>query len=187
MPKPRALLIAALLLVVPGLALAQAEAPKWTYVEAGYIDFDPDEGLSDDGFFAGGSLRIFKHFHLVAEYDDVGDYTFWNAGGGWHGLLGDKADLFGQIVWANVDIDDSDVSEDGYDLQAGFRWKIVKWFELLGQVNWVDYGGDVGDDTTVEVGGLFLFANDHFGAGARYETGDADTARVFARFSFGGK
>lgn len=70
-------------------------------------------------------------------------------------------------------------------MQAGVRWKIVKWFELLGQANWVDYGGDIDSDTTFEVGGLFLFAKDRLGVGARYETGDSDTARAYFRFNFG--
>ena len=47
-----------------------------------------------------------------------------------------------------------------------------------------DYG-DAGDDTTFEVGGLFLFLKDRMGVGARYETGDADTARAYFRFNFG--
>jgi hypothetical protein len=184
MSKARVVLVLSALLMASGLAMAQ-EAPKWSYVEVGWIDFDPDNGASDDGAFAGGSMQIFKHFHLVAEYDDIGDYTFWNAGGGWHGLLGDKADLFGQIMWANVEVDDSDISEDGYDLQAGVRWDILKWLEVKGQVNWVDYGGDAGDDTTVEVGALFLFLKNRIGAGVNYETGDSDTARAFFRFNFG--
>src|SRR5262245_52266834 len=99
MSKLRVVLVLSAVLMAPGLARAQGDAPKWGYVEAGYIDLDPDEGLSDDGWFAGGSMQLFKMFHLVAEYDAVGDYTFWNAGGGWHGLLGKKADLFGQIMW----------------------------------------------------------------------------------------
>jgi hypothetical protein len=186
MTRIKALLFAAAMLIAPGVALAQGESPRWSYVEGGFIDFDPDEGLSDDGWYAGASFRIFKHFHIVGEYQDVGDYTFWNAGGGWHGLLGEPADLFGQILWTNVEIDDGDVDEDGYDLQAGVRWKLAKWLELSGQVNWVDYGGDVGDDTTFEVGGLFSFLNDRMGVGARFETGgDADTARVYYRFHFG--
>ena len=186
MPKLKALLIAGVMLAAPGMALAQrVEPPKWTYIEAGYLDFNPDEIDSDNGFFAGGSLQIFKQFHIVAEYDDIGDFTFWNAGGGWHGLFGDRADLFGQIVWANISIDDNDVDEDGYKLQGGVRWKVVKWLEVLGQANRLDYGGDVGSDTTFEIGGLFLFLNDRLGAGVRYETGDADTTRVFARFNFG--
>ena len=184
MAKLRGVLVLAAILMVPGMAMAQGESPKWSYVEAGYIDFDPDEGLSDDGWFAGGSMQIFKAVHLVAEYQDIGGYTFWNAGGGVHGLLGEKADLFGQVMWANVDIEDSDVSEDGYNVEGGIRWKIAKWFELRGQVNWLDYG-DAGDDTTVEVGALFTFINDRLGVGASYESGDADTARAFVRFNFG--
>lgn len=184
MSKIKALLIVAVMLIVPGMAIAKPESPRWSYVEAGFIDFNPDEGLDDDGWYAGGSVQLFKNFHLMAEYDDVGEYTFWNAGGGWHGLLGEKADLFGQILWSNVEIEDSDIDEDGYDLQAGVRWKMATWFELSGQVNWLDYG-DAGDDTTVEFGALFSFINDRIGVGARYETGDADTARAYFRFNFG--
>ena len=80
--------------------------------------------------------------------------------------------------------DDGDVDEDGYNLEGGIRWKIVDMFEFRGQVNRVDYG-DAGDDTTVEVAGLFTFLKDRIGAGASYESGDADTARVFGRFNFG--
>lgn len=185
MSKLRVLLVLATVLMAPGLAMARGEAPKWGYVEAGYINFDPDAGGSNDGWFAGGSMQLFKMFHLVAEYDDVGDYTFWNAGGGWHGLLGERADLFAQIMWANVDIADGDVNEDGYTLEGGLRWKIVDMFEFRGQVNRPDYGGDVGSDTTVEVAGLFTFLKDRIGVGASYESGDADTARVFGRLNFG--
>src|SRR5262245_10119755 len=110
MSRMKILLIAAVLLIAPRMALAQVEPPKWGYIEGGFIDFDPDDGASDDGAYAGASFTIFKHFHIVAEYDDIGNYTLWNAGAGWHGLLGDKADLFAQIVWANIDIDDSNIS-----------------------------------------------------------------------------
>ena len=186
MSRIKSLLVLVALLLAPTLARAQAEPPKWSYIQAGWMDFDPDGGLSDDGVFAGGSLKLFKMFHIVAEYDDIGDYTFWNAGFGWHGLLGDKADLFAQAVWANVEIDGTDIDEDGYELQAGFRWKIIQWFELKAQANFVDYGGDVGDDTTGEVGALFCFLKDRIGVGAEWEGGgDADTARAFFRFNFG--
>ena len=177
-------LVLAVMLIVPALALAQGESPRWSYVEGGFIDFDPDDGPSDDGWFAGGSVGIFKNFQLIAEYQDIGEYTFWNAGGGWHGLLGEQADLFGQVRWTNVEIDEDDIDEDGYDIEAGVRWKIATWFELNGQVNWVDYG-DAGDDTTVEVGAIFSFLEDRMGVGAEYETGDADSARLFFRFNFG--
>ena len=187
MRRTQLLLGLAAMLMAPGLAMAQkAEPPKWGYVEVGYIDFSPDEGDSDNGAFAGGSFKLGKNFHILAEYDDVGNYTFWNAGFGWHGLFGDKADLFAQAVWANVDVDEGDISEDGYELQAGVRWKLIRWFELKLQANWVDYGGDVGSDTTGEVGGLFCFLKDKMGVGVDYAAGgDSDTARAFFRFNFG--
>ena len=188
MSRMKHLLMLVVLVMVPGLALAQAEPPKWGYVEAGLIDFDPDAGVSDDGAFAGVSFGLGKNFHIVAEYDDIGDYTFWDAGFGWHGLFGDKADLFAQAVWTNVEFDDENnsVDEDGYELQAGVRWKLIRWFELRLQANWVDYGGDVGDDTTGEVGALFLFFKDKIGLGADWEGGgDADTARAYFRWNFG--
>ena len=108
MHRMKILLLLAASLMAPGLALAQAEPPKWGYIEAGFIEFSPDEGSSDNGAFAGASFGLGKNFHIVAEYDDVGDYTFWSAGAGWHGLFGDKADLYAQAVWANVDIDAGD-------------------------------------------------------------------------------
>ena len=95
--------LAMIVLCVSSLALAQEkEPPKWSYIEAGWIDFSPDanpspaspSSSSSDGWYAGGSAGLFKMFHIYAEYDDVGDYTFWNAGFGWHGLLGDPADLY---------------------------------------------------------------------------------------------
>jgi hypothetical protein len=183
--KMKCVLVLFLVLLAPGVALAQNEAPKWSYIEGGWIDFSPDEGDSGDGWFAGGSMKLFKNFHLVAEYDDINGYTFWDAGGGWHGLLGEKADLFAQVVWSNIKIDEGDVDESGAEVQGGFRWKIIKWFELRGQVNWVDYGGDLGDDTTGEVGALFTFINDRVGVGVDWETGDANTTRAFFRFNFG--
>jgi hypothetical protein len=170
-----------------GVAAAQSdkEPPKWSYVEAGYIDFNPDEGLSDDGWFAGGSVGFLKMIHVFAEYDDVGDFTFWNVGAGWHGLLGDPADLFAQVQWNDVEVDSSNVSDDGYEIGAGVRWKLLKWLELKGQVNWADYDQS-GDDVGGEVGVLFTFLGDKLGAGASYElVNEADQLRAFVRWNFG--
>ncbi len=46
-------------LVAPCVSLAD-EGPRYTYVEAGYVDFDPDAGASDDGSYAEGSLDLPK-------------------------------------------------------------------------------------------------------------------------------
>ena len=50
---------------------------------------------------------------------------------------------------------------------------------------WVDYDGDVGDNTTGEIGALFTFLNDRMGIGANWETGGSDTLRAFFRLNFG--
>lgn len=176
------------ILFVCGVASAQDKpAPKWTYIEAGFIDFSPDEGVSDDGLFAGGSIGLLKMLHVFAEYDDVGDYTFWNAGIGWHGMLGEPADLFAQVQWNDVEFDSEsgDASDDGYEVGVGVRWKVIKWLELKGEVDWADYDQS-GDDVGYQVGALFSFLGDRLGVGANYEIVDSnDTLRAFARWSFG--
>ena len=181
--------VMAVVLCATGLTFAQSDKgmPRWSYAEAGFIDFNPDEGVSDDGFFAGASFGFLKMIHVFAEYDDVGDYTFWNAGAGWHGLLGDPADLYAQVVWNDVKVDTGagDVSDDGYEVGAGIRWKFLKWLEANGEVNWVDFD-EGGDDVGVKVGVLFTFLGDKLGAGASYEVvNEADQLRAFARWNFG--
>ena len=70
--------------------------------------------------------------------------------------------------------------------EGGLRWKLIRWFELKLQANYSDYGGDVGSDTTGEVGALFVFFKDRIGLGADWAGGgDADTTRAFVRFNFG--
>lgn len=174
-------------LLVPCVAMAQ-EAPRYTYVEVGYIDFDPDSGLSDDGGYAKGSLTFFRNFHLLAGYDAVGDYTFWNVGGGWHGLLGEKADIFANILWNDVEVDTGagKVSDDGYEVAGGVRWNLLTWLELKGAVNYLDLDSG-GDDTSFEAEVLVALFKGKLGVGANYEVGDTDTFRVFGRFTFGKK
>ncbi|HJQ98069.1 MAG TPA: hypothetical protein VJ826_07115 [Candidatus Polarisedimenticolaceae bacterium] len=185
----RKLLPVLAILCTCGLAAAQSdkEPPKWSYVQAGFMDFNPDEGASDDGWFAGGSFSFLKMIHVFAEYDDVGDFTFWNAGAGWHGLLGDPGDVYAQVQWNDVSVDTGsvDVDDNGYQVAAGIRWKFMKWIEGQGEVNWADFD-ESGSNVGGKVGVLFTFLGDKLGAGASYEiVNDADQARVFARWNFG--
>jgi hypothetical protein len=176
-----------MVLLAPCVTMAQ-EAPRYTYVEVGYIDFDPEGGLSDDGGYGEGSLSIFKNFHLLAEYDAIGDYTLWNAGGGWHGLLGEKADLFAEILWNDVEFDTgaTNVSDNGYEVAGGARWNLFSWLELKGQVNYLDLDKG-GDDTTFEGEAMVSIFKGKLGIGANVEVGDTDTLKVFGRFTFGRK
>jgi hypothetical protein len=179
---PLALVI---LLAAVGTVSAQ-EAPRWGYVEGGFVDFDPDGGDSDNGVFAGVSFGVFKMFHVIAEYDDVGDYSFWNAGAGWHGLLGDQGDLFAEVSWQDVSVDTgtNDFDDNGYKVAGGVRWMLGDRFEVKGTVARLDLD-EGGSDTTFEAEGLFFLMGNKLGLGASYETGDADTLRAFARWNFG--
>ena len=180
MLKKTLLICGILMLAIPGLALSQDAGPRWGYIEAGYMDFSPDQGDSNNGAYAGGSFGLGKMFHVVAEYDDVGDFNFWTAGFGWHGALGEKADLYGQANWNDFDDD------DGFSFDAGVRWNVLKWLEVNGQARWLDL--DVGgSDTLFRVGAMALILKGKLGFGANWETGDADTVRAYARFNFGGK
>jgi len=186
MAKTKCLLVMVALLAAVGTVSAQEAAPKWGYIEAGYIDYSPDVGDSDNGAFAGGSIPIFKMFHLVAEYDEVGDYSFWDAGFGWHGLLGDPLDLFAEVRWQDVefDSDSNDFSDDGYTISAGIRWILGQRFELKGTATQVEL--DVAEsDTRFEGEALFFLMENRLGLGASWETGDSDTVRAFARWNFG--
>jgi len=177
----------ALVVLLAGFGTASAqEAPRWGYVEGGFIDFDPDAGVSDDGVFAGVSFSFLKMIHLTAEYDDVGDYSFWNAGGGWHGLLGEPGDLFAEVTWYDVSVDTgtNDADDNGYKLDGGIRWMLGERFEVKGTVARYDLD-EGGNDTTFEAEGLFFLLGNKLGLGASYETGDADTLRAFARWNFG--
>ena len=177
----------ALVVLLAGFGTVSAqEAPRWGYVEGGFIDFDPDNGVSDNGAFAGVSFGLFKMFHVVAEYDEVGDYSFWDAGVGWHGLLGEQADLFADVTWQDVSVDtgSNDVDDNGYEVSGGVRWMLGDRFELKGTVARQDLD-EAGDDVTFEAEGLFFMLSNKLGLGASYETGDADTLRAFARWNFG--
>jgi hypothetical protein len=177
-----------LLAIVASFAMAGTvsaqEAPAWTYVEGGWVDYSPDVGDSDNGGFIGGSMAIFKSFHLLGEYNWVGDYSFWNAGFGWHGLFGPSLDLFADVMWTGVEFDSNsnDFSDNGAELAAGVRWMLGKNFELKGTASWADLDDS---DATFEAEGLFFLMQHRLGLGAAWELGNSDTAHLFARWNFG--
>jgi len=170
-------------------SLALAEAPAWTYVEGGTLNVDPDNfSGSGDNWFAGGSIDFWKHFHVSGRYIN-GDYadnanlTVWTFAAGWHGALGEKADIVGEVTWSDTEIDN--VSDRGQGLTAGVRWRMVKPFELDGFAHWTDFN-DAGSQDSYEVRGMLYIWRLAFGAA--YETSsEADQYNAFVRFTFGRK
>ena len=93
-------------IVLGGIADAPAASPNYTYAEGGWLRVNPDNVSSDNGWFLGGSYGS-KRFQAFIEYGDPGDPELFAIGAGWHGLLGDKADLVLQAAFVDVDFDDS--------------------------------------------------------------------------------
>ena len=175
--NPRLLFALALLLVGSGITgRAVAAEPSYRFADLGLYHLNPDSGRSDDGAFLGASFN-FKNFHFFGEYADL-DRTLWEAGAGWHGLFGEKADLIFQASYFDIGVD------DGLKLKGGVRWMVLEKLEINGYLVYTDL--DLSSTNGLDVGAVWLFAR-WFGVGGNYQWGDdADTARLYIRFNFGG-
>ena len=115
-----AVLAGLLMVAVPQSALA--EKPVYSYIEAGYnkVDLEDSSGVSEDGngVFGGVSFGFFKNFHAFGRYNTDNtdntdtDIDTLTVGGGWHGLLGEKADLIGEVAWIDQEFDGNAVKAD---------------------------------------------------------------------------
>jgi len=179
---PATLRVLMVLLVFSATAgAAVAQSPGWKYVEGGLWSVNPDGASSVDGWFAGGSWELGSttRFHVFAELGDLDSNNQWSVGGGWHGLLGERADLVAEGAFVDAD------TVDGFRVSGGVRWMLLKRLELNGFINYVDL--DTTDQTGFEIGAIFDFSK-RFGVGGSYESGDDfDTTRVFVRFNFGAR
>lgn len=195
------LAIGLLLLAVPQLGFA-GDKPVYTYLEAGYNEVDIDNlGNANDegnGAYAGVSIGFFKNFHAFGRYvaNDTdltnADITTTFVGAGWHGLLGDKADLIGEAAWIDSEIDagsQGKIDESGYFARVGARWRPIKMFEVGGWARYQDLGDNTGtpldSDATFEANAMVHFWRIAVGLAAEFED-DVETYSAFARFNFGG-
>jgi len=169
----------------------RAEEPNYSYVEGGYLNVNTDDlPDSGDNYFLGASFGLGKHFHVLGQFangelgPDV-DLTTWRAGFGWHGLLGDKADVVGEASYVDQTVDapgSSSESDNGYRLTAGVRWVPIKMFEADGFAHYNSIGDE--SDTSWEARGILNIWR--LGFGASYEKFDnADQWNGFVRFNFG--
>lgn len=174
MKRAATCLAMAILFLVP--AAVWAQSPNYSFAEIGPWRVEPDGASSENGFFVGGSAGISK-FQVVAAFGDAGDFDQWFVGGGWHGLLGQRADLVAEGQFIH-----NQIGGDGLGVSLGIRWMVLRRLELNGFANYtrLDYV-----DTSGELNGIWDFAR-RFGVGAGYEYGsDLKTLRAFVRLNFG--
>jgi len=168
-------------------SMALAQAPGYGYIEGGYLNVNPDDfDTSGDNWYGEASMGLFKNFQLSGRYvngdfaENV-DLSYWQFAAGWHGLLGEKADVVAQVTWSDREINNQ--SDDGVGLTAGVRWRLVKMFELDGFVHWTDYS-DAGSQDSYEVRAILDVWRLGLGAAYTYNT-DVSQYNAFVRFNFG--
>ncbi len=173
------------LLAAPAVTLAAA--PPWTSVEVGYNNVDIDNlDDSGSGAYVAGSFAI-KSFHIFANYtgnsiDDVDlDLNRWYIGGGWHGLLGEKADLYGDLAYVNREV--GPIDDNGWFGRVGVRWRLIKLLEIGGNGRYESMS-DLDSDTIWQLNAtLYVW---RLGIGLNYEVEDeVDSYSAFVRFVFG--
>jgi hypothetical protein len=174
----RALRILLVIAIVALAGVVHAQTVNWKYAEGGWGIFDPDRSSSENGWFLGGAVDLGKlPIHLFGEFGDYDRIDIWQIGGGWHGLLGERADLFANGAFYDIDID------DGFKVRFGVRWMVLKRLELNGNLAWTEL--DFSDNKSAAINGIFDLTK-RFAVGAGVEWGDNfSTGRVFARFNFG--
>lgn len=170
-----------------------AEGPRYTYVQAGYVDLeiDGDGGfggdLDGDGFSIGGSLAVTDMFHLFTEYADIdldldnssigADYSVFAIGGGINYAMSDTVDLVGRLSYldAEVEVDTfGSADESGYGIFAGARAMMSPAWEVNGGLEYSDLGDGI-DGTTFSLGTLYSFT-EIFAVGAGIAFGDDTTS-----------
>ena len=174
---PRILLVIAIVFLAGAV---HAQTVNWKYVEGGYGSVDPDWGSRESGWFVGGAFDLNKiPIHFIADFGNFGKLDTWQVGGGWHGLLGERADLFADGTFYDVDVD------DGFKIRFGVRWMVAKRIEVNGNLAWTEL--DLSDAKTIAANAIFDFSK-RFGVGGGLEYGDNfKMYRGFVRFNFGAR
>ena len=178
-------------------ASASAEGFSYNYLTLGYGNTDFDfVGADGDGIGLGGSFAFTPSIHGFASWETVDldvniplvgnvsvDTTRLRAGVGYNTGLSDALDMYARLSYEGIDFDVPGGDDNGYGLGIGVRYRAMDELELNAGIKYVDYS-DLGDDTGVEVGGVYNF-NDTWSLGLRGEfSDDVSTYTVSGRFYF---
>lgn len=181
------------LLALLSLALASAahaETLSYTYVDAGILSTELDDGdLDGEGPFVRGSLAVHTNAFLFAELSDIGydsdvDGFTWAIGAGGRVPLTNQFDLVGKLGYVHVDLDvpGNDISDSGYLVSALVRAFVVDKLELEGGIRHVNMD-EFDSDTSLVAEGRYFFTS-RIAGGVHLQAGDNTAFGIHARFAF---
>jgi hypothetical protein len=155
-------------------AVAMAEGPSYSYIEAVYQEVDID-GLDGDGFSVAGSVEINESWFVFADYYsadiDAGfDFDRWSAGAGWRSAISDKTDWFATLAFVDAEINAGpfgSASESGLGASIGIRSMFSPKLELAGTVRY----SDPEEETAVRAE-LWYTLTGNFALGLKADFGD---------------
>lgn len=173
---------------------ASAADFDYTYVEGGYMSSSTDMGpfnVNGDGLGVRGSLGLNETFNLFADYTtydmDFGvDSSSYELGVGGHWGIKDDLDFIGELAWVGAEVSQGpvSVSDDGFGLGAGLRFRATDKVELQGMLNYVNLDNS---DTSLGLAGRYYLSN-AFAIGAGLLLNDGDTTwNVGVRAEFSGR
>jgi opacity protein-like surface antigen len=193
----RALLCTAVLL--PAVSAAQESAAtrpqssqfNYSYVEISYDETDFDFGpfnIDGDGLTLAGSFEINDEWHAYASYGnadlDFGiDLDTWTLGAGYAFPLNQDTDLYGRVLYIDINADAGPAAadEDGLGFQFRIRSRITEEFEAEGGIQYTDV---VDGDTSLQAFARYYFTETFSAALGLTFAGDTDSIGVSARYSF---
>ena len=191
-------LLAALLAAAP--FAASAGGVEYTYVEAGYVHLDVEDG-NDDGFQLRGSVAVAENVYLHGGYASIETDDFnveleeSQLGVGLRSDLGERADFIAELGYVRYDLSVDDVLGvsgsdyiDGGRVSVGLRGLLADRVEGWAKASYND-GGDFDGSFSALVGAQVRF-NRTWGVFGEIECGelleDVDTTKymVGVRASF---
>lgn len=176
------------ILILAFSASASAEGFDYNFLSLGYSNTDFDDLNADgDGFSLNGSYGFSDKIHGFAGYQTADldspvllgsvDATRWNVGVGYNTSTSATVDMFARLSYEYLEFDGSalngSVDDSGLGFGVGLRFAASDKIELTAGINYVDYG-DLGDDTSLEVAGLYAIS-EAFALGLGIETSDDAT------------
>ncbi|WP_348673261.1 hypothetical protein [uncultured Abyssibacter sp.] len=160
---------------------ATALAHNYTYIDALYLNTDPDVGDDYDGFGIGGAAAISPDLHLFGQISDQDELERLTAGLALNHNLQPGLDLVAGASFESIEIGNSD--DTGIGLRADLRWLVPNSrFELSPGLRYVDLYDD--GDTALRLAGLYGITPRVKLQAAMEFADDADTVSAGARFEF---